>query len=184
MNALLSDSDPAADWERLRPTIDDAIQELGERDREAVLLRFFENRPFAEIGAVLRVSEDAARMRVERALDRLRDAFARRGVTSTGTALAAILASQAGVAAPAGLAGAITGAALAGVGFLQASRRTCVARAREGTFEHDDFSKTPAASDDVQRSRKVAAGINRDAALIGLGAVALTMLATKLSSGS
>ncbi|HVX97525.1 MAG TPA: hypothetical protein VHK47_21610 [Polyangia bacterium] len=75
-------------------------------------------------------------------------------------------------------------AALAGVGFLQASRRTCVARAREGTFEHDDFSKTPAASDDVQRSRKVAAGINRDAALIGLGAVALTMLATKLSSGS
>lgn len=118
MNALLSDSDSdsAAEWERLRPTIDDAIQELGDRDREAVLLRFFENRPFAEIGAVLRVSEDAARMRVERALDKLRSAFARRGVTSTGAALAAILASQAGAAAPAGLAGSITSAALAGVG--------------------------------------------------------------------
>lgn len=117
MNALLSDSDPAADWERLRPTIDDAIQELGERDREAVLLRFFENRPFAEIGAVLRVSEDAARMRVERALDRLRSAFARRGVTSTGAALATILAQQTtGMAAPAGLAGAVTSAALAGAG--------------------------------------------------------------------
>jgi RNA polymerase sigma factor (sigma-70 family) len=116
MNALLSDSDSAAEWERLRPTIDDAIQELGDRDREAVLLRFFENRPFAEIGAVLRVSEDAARMRVERALDKLRAAFARRGVTSTGAALAAVLASQAGAAAPVGMAGAITSAALAGVG--------------------------------------------------------------------
>lgn len=116
MNALLSDSDSAAEWERLRPTIDEAIQELGERDREAVLLRFFENRPFAEIGAVLRVSEDAARMRVERALDKLRAAFARRGVTSTGVALATVLASQAGVAAPAGLAGSITSTALAGLG--------------------------------------------------------------------
>jgi hypothetical protein len=75
-------------------------------------------------------------------------------------------------------------AALAGVGFLQASRKTCVARAAEGTFEHDDFSKTPAVPEAVQRSRKVAAGINRDSALIGLAAVALTMLATKLSSGS
>jgi hypothetical protein len=75
-------------------------------------------------------------------------------------------------------------AALAGVGFLQASRKTCVARAKEGTFEHDDFSKTPAAPEDAQRSRRVAAGINRDSALIGLAAVALTMLATRLSSGS
>lgn len=133
MNALLSDSDSAANWDRLRPTIDDAIQELGERDREAVLLRFFENRPFAEIGAVLRVSEDAARMRVERALDRLRTAFARRGVTSTGAALATILAHQAGAAAPVGLASAITSTALAGVaagaaatgmGFLFMSKMT------------------------------------------------------------
>jgi hypothetical protein len=55
-------------------------------------------------------------MRVERALDKLRAAFARRGVTSTGAALAAVLASQAGAAAPVGMAGAITSAALAGVG--------------------------------------------------------------------
>lgn len=74
--------------------------------------------------------------------------------------------------------------ALAGVSFLQASRKTCVARAKEGTFEHDDFSKTPAAPEDVQRSRKVAAGITRDSVLIGVAAVALTMLATRLSSGS
>jgi RNA polymerase sigma factor (sigma-70 family) len=83
MNALLSDPDPAAEWERLRPMIDDALHELDDRDRDAVLLRFFEGRPFADIGAALRLSDDAARMRVERALDKLRAALARRGVTST-----------------------------------------------------------------------------------------------------
>jgi hypothetical protein len=71
-------------------------------------------------------------------------------------------------------------AALSAVGFLQVRRQTCVARAREGTFEHDDFSKTPAAPDDVRRSRAVAAGINRDSLLIGLAAAALTVLATRL----
>jgi hypothetical protein len=70
-------------------------------------------------------------------------------------------------------------AALAAVGFLQAGRRTCVARAAEGTFEHDDFSKTPAPEDDVLRSREVATRINRDSILIGLAAVVLTILATR-----
>src|ERR1043166_2998895 len=62
----------AADWEQLRPLIDATLQQLNERDRGAVLLRFFEGRGFAEVGEALGVSEDAARMRVERALDRMR----------------------------------------------------------------------------------------------------------------
>ena len=107
-------SDPAAEWERLRPLIDDVIHELDDRDREAVLLRYFENRPFAEIGATLRLSEDAARMRVDRALEKLRAALARRGVTSTTAALAAVFANQVGATAPAGLAASITDTALAG----------------------------------------------------------------------
>jgi RNA polymerase sigma factor (sigma-70 family) len=113
MNVLLSDSDPATEWERLRPMIDDVIHELDDRDREAVLLRFFENRPFAEIGATLRLSEDAARMRVDRALEKLRAALARRGVKSTSAALAAVFANQVAASAPAGLAGAISSNALA-----------------------------------------------------------------------
>ena len=126
MNALLSDSDPAAEWERLRPMIDDVIHELDDRDREAVLLRYFENRPFADIGATLRLSEDAARMRVDRALEKLRAALARRGVKSTGAALAIAFANQVGATAPAGLASAITGAALAaavtaGAGFFMST---------------------------------------------------------------
>jgi hypothetical protein len=71
-------------------------------------------------------------------------------------------------------------AALAAVGFLQASRKTCVSRAAEGTFEHDDFSKTPADPNDALRSREVAAGIRRDSILIGVAAAALTIIATRL----
>jgi hypothetical protein len=64
-------------------------------------------------------------------------------------------------------------AALAAVGFLQATRHTCVARANEGTFENDDFSTTKAPDDEVAASRKVAATIKRDALLIGLASAAI-----------
>ncbi|MES1157879.1 MAG: hypothetical protein ABUL67_02145 [Haliangium ochraceum] len=57
---------------------------------------------------------------------------------------------------------------LSAFGFLQARRNTCVSRAREGTFERDDLSKTAAAAEDAAASRKVARGITRDAVLIGL----------------
>ncbi len=101
-------------WNAMRPVIDEALGELNERDREAVLLRFFAQRSFGEIGAVLAVSENTARMRVERALDKLHGLLARRGVTSTAAALATVLAGPAvGVAAPSALAATVTGAALA-----------------------------------------------------------------------
>ena len=63
-------------------------------------------------------------------------------------------------------------AAAGAVGWFQARRNTCVARARQGTFEHDDFSTTPAAPADVAASRRVASGILRDAVLVGLAAAA------------
>jgi RNA polymerase sigma factor (sigma-70 family) len=101
-------------WERIRPAIDDALHELHERDRAAVLLRYFEGRSFAEIGAVLALTENGARMRVERALDKLHGLLARRGLAPTVAILAATLAEQAGAAVPAGLAVTVTGAALSG----------------------------------------------------------------------
>jgi len=106
--------DTRAEWERLRPVIDVAMCALAERDREAVLLRFFENRGLAEIGARLGLNENAARMRVERALEKLRAGLARRGVTSTSTALGVALANQAVAAAPVGLAGSMGAAAILG----------------------------------------------------------------------
>src|ERR1035437_5527494 len=96
--------DPAAqlDWARARPVIDDVIGELGETDRKAILLRFFEGRDFAGVGAKLSVNDNAARMRVERALDKLRALLERRGVTSTMAALAGAGAGAAGVGAAVG----------------------------------------------------------------------------------
>jgi RNA polymerase sigma factor (sigma-70 family) len=113
MHALERSSTLTADWEKLRPLVDDAMHELNERDRGAVVLRFFEGRPFAEIGEAYGLSEDAARMRVERALGKLHAVLTRRGVTSTGAALSVALATHSAAAAPAGLAASVTGAALA-----------------------------------------------------------------------
>jgi RNA polymerase sigma factor (sigma-70 family) len=113
MSELASDSARDADWQRLRPVLDDALDALDERDREAIFLRFFEDRSFAAVGAQLRLTENAVRMRVERALQKLQAALARKGVTSTAAGLAVALASHAGVAAPAGLAASATQLALA-----------------------------------------------------------------------
>jgi hypothetical protein len=70
--------------------------------------------------------------------------------------------------------------ALSAFGFLQVRRNTCVSRAREGTFERDDLSKTPAAVQDAAASRKVARGITRDAVLIGLVGAAAAVATTFL----
>jgi RNA polymerase sigma factor (sigma-70 family) len=116
MNEVLRGAGAPADWERLQPVLDEVLGELKERERRAILLRYFEKKPLAEVGAKLALSETAARSCVDRALEKMRVQLARRGVTSTSAALAAVLASQTVAAAPAGLAAAVTGWALAGVG--------------------------------------------------------------------
>jgi len=125
LNPAMANDGAIPDWERLRPVLDAAIDELPETDRVAVVLRFLERRAFAEIGAILRVSEDAARMRTDRGLDKLRSALARRGITSTAAALGAVVSGQPLVSAPAGLATAFASASLAakgtGAGVLTAT---------------------------------------------------------------
>jgi RNA polymerase sigma factor (sigma-70 family) len=108
-------SAPETDWENLRSMLDAAMHELKETDREAVLLRYFENRPFAEVGAKLVLNENAARMRVERALEKLREIFAKRGIT-TATALASVISANAIQMAPANLAATLTTTSIAGIG--------------------------------------------------------------------
>jgi hypothetical protein len=71
-------------------------------------------------------------------------------------------------------------AALSAVGVLQARRNTCVMRAKEGTFEHDDFSATKAPDDEVAASRAVAAKINRDVILIGIAGAAIGVVVARL----
>jgi hypothetical protein len=62
---------------------------------------------------------------------------------------------------------------MSAVGFLQARRNTCIRRAAEGTFEHDDLSMTKAPDDEVAASRAVAGGIRRDMVLAGLVGAAI-----------
>ena len=79
-------------WDKIRPVLDTALDELEERDRESVLLRFFGERSFRAIGEQLGLSENAAQKRVERSLDRVHAALVRRGITGTAAALATALA--------------------------------------------------------------------------------------------
>jgi RNA polymerase sigma factor (sigma-70 family) len=112
MNALQNDS--GADFSPVAPILDEAINELDEADRTAILLRFFEERDFRSVGEALGGTEDGARMRVNRALEKLHGLLKRRGITTTVAALGAALSASAVQAAPVGLAVTVATAALAG----------------------------------------------------------------------
>lgn len=101
------------DWSRLAPVLDDVLLELPPTDRDPLVLRFLDQQPYAEVGERLGLTEGAARMRVERALDKLRAKLAQRGVTSTASALALALAGPAVTAAPSPLFATVTASALA-----------------------------------------------------------------------
>jgi len=103
----------AAIWHDLQPVLDAALQELSDRDREAILLRFFRHASLAQVGAAIGASENAARMRVDRALDKLRAVLEKRGIRCASSVLGAALAANAVTLAPAGLAAALTGPAVA-----------------------------------------------------------------------
>jgi len=120
MNALQDNS--GADFSLVAPILDEAINQLDEADRAAILLRFFEQRDFRSVGQALGGSEDAARMRVNRALEKLESLLKRRNITASSAALAVALGANAVQAAPAGLALSIsTAAALAGTTIATAT---------------------------------------------------------------
>ncbi len=114
MEILDTATETAADWEFVRPILDEAMADLSDEDRDALLLRFFKSQDFRAIGKSLGVSDDAAQKRVSRALERLRGEFTRRGVTTTAVVLSTALSANAVVTAPAGLAFTFASTALAG----------------------------------------------------------------------
>ncbi len=115
-NVLLSQGE--SNWERIAPLLDQALVHLGEKDRNAIALRFFEQKSFKEIGQTVGLSENSARMRVTRALERLRRFFGRRGVTLSAVSLGTALTAHAVQPAPPGLADSISmSATSAGFGW-------------------------------------------------------------------
>ncbi|HEX3797918.1 MAG TPA: sigma-70 family RNA polymerase sigma factor [Verrucomicrobiae bacterium] len=114
MPSTTPNSEP--DWDQVRPILDETIAELDDADRDALSLRYFEKKPFTEVGSALGVSENAARMRVDRAVDKLRSRLALRGITSTLAALGTALAQEIVAPAPAALGAKIVGQTMAGIG--------------------------------------------------------------------
>lgn len=107
------------EWREIAPLLETAMTILSQTDRDAIVLRFFENKNLREVGLALGASEEAAKKRVHRALDRLRGFFEKRGVSSTPAIIAGLISANSVQAAPAGLAssvavGAAKGAALSG----------------------------------------------------------------------
>ena len=133
MNTLNTDTlsrqseTPADEWSQVEPLLDDAMETLDAADRTAVLLRYFENKSLREVGAALGTSDDAAQKRVSRAVERLREFLAKRGVTVGAGGLVVVLAANAVQAAPVGLAATITtAAALAGATIATTATATAV----------------------------------------------------------
>lgn len=110
----LQAADPQAHWSQIAPELDEALARLGETDRNALLLRFAEGRNHREVGLALGLNEEAAKKRVNRALEKLRSLLAHHGVTLTVALLAGQLADRLSAAPPAGLAASITEGVVAG----------------------------------------------------------------------
>jgi RNA polymerase sigma factor (sigma-70 family) len=111
MNELPA-AEPDAAWEHIAPHLDAALGELSEPDRDALLLRYFERKSARAMAQTLGTSEDAAQKRVSRAVERLREFFAKRGITVGASGLVVVITANAVQAAPVGLAATISAAAV------------------------------------------------------------------------
>ena len=112
--AMNDHSEADASWEEIAPHLDRALAELSDHDRDAVLLRYFENKPAQEMAAILGIGAEAAQKRVSRAVERLRENFAKRGITAGTAGLAGVISANAVQGAPVGLAATISTAAFSG----------------------------------------------------------------------
>ena len=112
-NLTHPDPEPGA-WRQIAPLLDEALGRLGETDRNAIVLRFFENKSGPEVAAALKLTDAAAHKRVSRALEKLRRFFRKRGVTLSAAGIASALVSHSIQAAPAGLSAATIALAAAG----------------------------------------------------------------------
>ncbi len=113
MQSQLNDMESNA-WMQIEPLLDQAMAQLGEKDHDAVVLRFFKGRSFKDVSAAMGTSEAGAKMRVNRALEKLRKFFARHGLTFSSAMIAAAVSANSVQAAPIGLAASVTVAAIKG----------------------------------------------------------------------
>lgn len=113
MQSLSNESESQA-WIQIGPLLDTALAQLGGKDHDAIVLRFLESRSFHDVGTVLGTSEDSAKKRVQRALEKLRAFFQKRGITLSAAVIAGAVTANSVQAAPIGLATSVTVAAVKG----------------------------------------------------------------------
>ncbi len=114
MEAIASDTQTDSAWEQLAPLLDEAMAQLRDTDRDAIVLRYFQNKSLKEVGVALGMEERAAQKRVARSLEKLRSFFAKRGIALSVTLIAGAVSASSVQAAPVGLAMTITATAFKG----------------------------------------------------------------------
>jgi RNA polymerase sigma factor (sigma-70 family) len=115
MMAEMKRPEPAADWSQIAPLLDESVAKLKAADRQVVLMRYYQRRSVADVAAALKITEAAARKRLTRAVDKLRERLGAKGIVIPVVALGALLTTETTHAAPAGL---LTGSATAGSGAI------------------------------------------------------------------
>ncbi|MBL9170085.1 MAG: sigma-70 family RNA polymerase sigma factor [Verrucomicrobiales bacterium] len=118
MSSLPSESHDAALWNQISPELNDMLASLSQADRDAITLRFFEQKTHQEVANILHTTEVAARKRLSRALDKLRTLLTKRGITVSSATLATLLLSHSVEAAPASLATSVAAAAASGTASI------------------------------------------------------------------
>ena len=121
-----SETEADETWQQLAPLLEDAMGQLGDKDRAAVVLRFFGGKSFVEVGTAAGVSENAAKKRVTRALEKLRKFFLKRGIASTAETIAGAISANSVQAAPVALAKSVTAVAIVKGSIAAASTLTLV----------------------------------------------------------
>src|ERR1700690_2153809 len=126
MQSQLEESVNDALWRELSPQLDEAMAGLGASERDALVLRYFQNQSMAEVGKFLGLAENTAQKRVGRALEKLRRFFTKRGVSSTTAILAGMISAHSVQAVPVTLAKSVTAVALAKGATASASTLTLI----------------------------------------------------------
>jgi RNA polymerase sigma factor (sigma-70 family) len=126
MRTELEAAVPDEAWEQLKPQLEEAMGHLGEKERAALVLRFFGGKSFAEVATAFGVSENAAKKRVGHALEKLQRYFSTRGVSSTAAIIAEAISANSVHAAPAGLANSVAAMAAGKGAAASASTLTLI----------------------------------------------------------
>ncbi|MBI3869795.1 MAG: sigma-70 family RNA polymerase sigma factor [Verrucomicrobia bacterium] len=124
---LLNESESEV-WPQIAPLLDAALAGLSEADHDAVALRFLDGKSMKEVGVALGASEDAVKMRVNRAVEKLRIFFTRRGIVCSAAVLTAAISANAVQAAPIGLAVSVSAAAALSGTAIAATATTTAAK--------------------------------------------------------